>query len=70
MRESDDGFIQMLKREALLHNKRYCLKIHLRLRVHLLFVYSHMTLKFYVLRDSRGNIQPLRHTSVRAFVLN
>lgn len=67
---SDDGFIKMPKPVALLDNKRYCLKIQLRLRVHLLFVYSRMTLKFYVLGDSRENFQPLRQTSVRALVLN
>lgn len=56
MHESDEGFIKMLKLEALLDNKRYCPKIHLRLMVHLLSVYSRMTLKFYVLGDSKGNI--------------
>jgi hypothetical protein len=70
MRDSDDCLIKLPKLEALLDNKRYCLKIQLRLRVHLSFVYSLMTLKFYVFGDSRGNIQPLRQISVRTFILN
>ena len=70
LRESDYCLIKLPKLEALLENKRYCLKIQLRLRVHLLFVYSRMTLKIYVLGDSTGNIQPLCETSVRPFVLN